>query len=500
MIAPNVRRNRVFRSHPISTFGPWLLVALALIAIRLPAAAANQPVLRAGAAAIDITPTVVPAPIGNGWTKRMVGQMHDPLWARALVLDDGVTKLAMVVVDSTLVSREIYDEAKRVAEKATGIPASNMLMSATHNHSAPAAMELALNTPDEHYPQLLRRKLAEAVIEAHRRLEPAKVGVAAVDVPDEVFCRRWIVREGKLPPDPFGRTTDRVKMNPGPLGDDLVRPAGPVDPQLSIVAASALDGRPIALFATYSLHYVGGVPAGMFSADYFAEFAGQVKQRLHGDERFTAAMANGTSGDINNQDYRKAPVKGEKRPEPMQRIREVASKLADRAVEAYRGMVLDANTRLAVVERTLTVKHRLPSAEDVTRATRMIGPLNDETAGKVVNIPGVYAYETLKMAEPTFPKAAELKLQAFRIGDAAIATIPNEVFAQTGLNIRAASPFKPTFTVGLANGYHGYLPTPEQHALGGYETWRCRWSPLEVEASTKIEAALADMLRSLQKR
>ena len=225
-----------------------------------------------------------------------------------------------------------------------------------------------------------------------------------------------------------------------------------------------------------------------------------MKQRLHGDERFTAAMANGTSGDINNQDYRKAPVKGAKRPEPMQRIREVASKLADRAVEAYRGMTLGANVKLAVVERTLTVKHRLPSAEDVARATRMIGPLNDETVNKVINIPGVYAYETLKMAEPTFPKTAELKLQAFRIGDAAIATIPNEVFAQTGLNIRAASPFKPTFTVGLANGYHGYLPTPEQHALGGYETWRCRWSPLEVEASTKIEAALADMLRSLQKR
>ena len=477
-----------------------LSLPLALLVLVLPARAADKPVLRAGAAAVDITPTVLPSPLGNGWTKQSIGKVHDPLWARALVLDDGVTKLAMVVVDSTMVPREIYDGAKRIAEKATGIPAAHMLMSATHNHSAPATAELGRNKPDEHYPQLLREKLAAAVIEAHRRLEPAKVGVAAVDVPDEVFCRRWIVREGKLPPDPFGRTTDRVKMNPGPLGDDLVRPAGPVDPQLSIVAASALDGRPIALFATYSLHYVGGVPAGMFSADYFAEFAGQVKQRLHGDERFTAAMANGTSGDINNQDYRKAPVKGAKRPEPMQRIREVASKLADRAVEAYRGMTLGANVKLAVVERTLTVKHRLPSAEDVARATRMIGPLNDETVNKVINIPGVYAYETLKMAEPTFPKTAELKLQAFRIGDAAIATIPNEVFAQTGLNIRAASPFKPTFTVGLANGYHGYLPTPEQHALGGYETWRCRWSPLEVEASTKIEAALADMLRSLQKR
>ena len=465
-----------------------------------PVAAAEQSVLRAGAAAVDITPTVLPAPIGNGWTRRMIDRVNDPLWARALVIDDGVTTLAMVVVDSTLVSREIYDDAKRTAEKATGIPASHILMSATHNHSAPAAAELALNVPDEHYPKLLREKLARAVIEAHRRLEPAKVGVAAVNEPSEVFNRRWKIRPGKIPPNPFGRTDDQVKMNPGGMAGDLLEPAGPIDPQLSIVAAQALDGRPIALFATYSLHYVGGVPGNSFSADYFGEFARQVKQRLDGDDRFTAAMANGTSGDINNHNYAQAPVNGEKRPEPMQRIREVASKLADRAVTAYRNMKLDAGTTLAVMERTLTVKHRLPSAADLAWATQMLGPLSADTVSKVTHIPGVYAYETLRMADPGFPQTAELKLQAFRIGQAAIATIPNEVFAQSGLNIRAASPFQTTFTVGLANGYHGYLPTPEQHALGGYETWRCRWSPLEIDASTKIEAALAEMLRSLQAR
>ncbi|MEY4938999.1 MAG: hypothetical protein RIQ93_734 [Verrucomicrobiota bacterium] len=482
-----------------SLLAPCLLAALVLLASDLSAAASPQPVLRAGAAAIDITPTVLPAPIGNGWTRRMVSKVHDPLWARALVLDDGVTQIAMVVVDSTLVSREIYDDAKRAAEKATGIPAAHMLMSATHNHSAPAAAELALNRPDEHYPKLLREKLAEAVIAAHRRLEPAKVGVAAVDEPGEVFCRRWIVTPGKIPPDPFGHRTDRAKMNPGFLGADLLEPTSPVDPQLSIIAAQALDGRPIALFATYSLHYVGGVPADSFSADYFAEFAHQVKARLKGDDRFTAAMANGTSGDVNNVDVRHPPARGEKRPEPMQRIREVGAKLADRAVEAYGGMKMNAGLKLAVLERRLTVKHRLPSAADVAWAAQMLGPLTADTVKLVANIPGVYAYETLKMAAPDFPQTAELKLQVMRIGDAAMATIPNEAFAQTGLNIRAASPFQTTFTVGLANGYHGYLPTPQQHALGGYETWRCRWSPLEIEASTKIEATLADMLRSLAK-
>lgn len=459
--------------------------------------AAEKITLRAGAVAIDISPTVLPSPLGNGFKRQSVGKIHDPLWARALVLDDGVTTLAMVVVDSTLVTREIYDDAKRVAEAATGIPTANMLMSATHNHSAPAVGELGLNQPDEHYPKLLRAKLAEAVIEAHRRLQPAKVAVGAIDEPSEVFCRRWKIREGKVPADPFGRTTDKVKMNPGGLGADLLEPAGPVDPQVSIIAAQTLDGRPLALFATYSLHYVGGVPVGQFSADYFAEFANQVKQRLGGDEHFTAAMANGTSGDINNHDYRKVPAKDAKRPEPMERCREVAAKLADRALEAYRGMTFRGDLKLGARERKLTVKHRLPTAEDVAWATKMIGPLREEMVNEIATVQGVYAYETLRMAAPTFPKTAELKLQVMRIGDAAIATIPNEAFAQIGLNIRAASPLKLTFTVGLANGYHGYLPTPEQHALGGYETWRCRWSPLEVEASTKIEKTLGEMLRSL---
>jgi hypothetical protein len=73
-----------------------------------------------------------------------------------------------------------------------------------------------------------------------------------------------------------------------------------------------------------------------------------------------------------------------------------------------------------------------------------------------------------------------------RIGDLGIAAIPCEVFVEIGLEIKAKSPFKPTFAISLANGYNGYLPTPEHHKLGGYETWRARSSYLEVDAAPKI--------------
>ena len=97
--------------------------------------------------------------------------------------------------------------------------------------------------------------------------------------------------------------------------------------------------------------------------------------------------------------------------------------------------------------------------------------------------PQVYAEEAIALAE--LPERVSVPLQAMRIGDLGIAAVPCEVFAATGLEIKARSPLKPTFLIELANGYNGYLPTPEQHAWGGYETWPARSSYLEVEAAPK---------------
>jgi hypothetical protein len=145
-----------------------------------------------------------------------------------------------------------------------------------------------------------------------------------------------------------------------------------------------------------------------------------------------------------------------------------------------------------MAEKELELAVRLPTEADVARARQILG----QVRGPVLKaLPEVYARETVLLAK--FPPKVRLKLQAIRIGELGIVSSPCETFAATGLEIKKKSPLQPTFVIELANGYNGYLPTPEQHRLGGYETWRARSSYLETGASTQITATLLELLRAV---
>ena len=448
--------------------------------------AANAAALRAGAAVVDVTPQTLPVSMTGSFSDRQATAVHDPLKVRCLVIDDGRTRVALLTVDSCLVSRATFDEAKRRASQAAHIPVDHILMSATHTHTAVSVVDLADCRADARYLEFLTKKLAEAVVLAARRLQPARLGWGVASLPGEVFNRRWKLRPGTSTTDPFGRTADRVKTNPGIENPDVDEAAGPTDPDVMVLAATTTDGKPLALYAVYSLHYVGGIPRDSLSADYFGEFAAQVGRRLAPESsEFVALLANGTSGDINNIDTRT------QRPPaaPFERVRVVAANAAAAAVEAYRACEFADDVRLQAVAEDLSLGVRKPSADDLAQAQAYLA----DAVGKPVDVVrSVYAREQQELAR--WPDTFAVPLQVLRIGGLAIAAIPCEAFVQIGLDVKRRSPRRPTFVVGLANGYHGYLPTPEQHALGGYETWRCRWSYLEVDASTKITDALVRML------
>jgi hypothetical protein len=143
-------------------------------------------------------------------------------------------------------------------------------------------------------------------------------------------------------------------------------------------------------------------------------------------------------------------------------------------------------------ETRLTLGRRLPPKADVGRAKAILAASREANLTKLEQ---VYARETVLMEN--WPKDIEIVLQAIRIGELGIAAIPCEVFVEIGLELKKRSPLKPTFTIELANGYAGYLPTEAQHALGGYETWRARSSFLEEKAAGKIQDKVLELLRGL---
>jgi len=445
--------------------------------------------LRAGAATSNITPPLGTSINGN-MRDHKAANVHDELHARALVLDNGTARLAIVVVDSCMVPREIFDEAKRLAAEHTGIPTTHMLMSATHTHSAPAATGIFQSDPDPDYLKFLTIRIADAVRRAARNVAPAQIGSGSANVPDQVFNRRWRMKPEFALRDPFDGTNDQVKMNPPPGSPLLIEPAGPTDPEVSFIALQSTNGRPIALLANYSLHYVG-VGSGIISADYCGAFAERIKQLLkaeHQDPPFVGIMSNGTSGDINNVNCRLAPAKAQ----PFERMNAVADSVAHAVAKAAEAVRYRPSIELAARQTEIDLGVRLPTSSDIERANTIIARAKGP---EMISLEEIYARETVLLTK--YPSQVSLILQAIRIGDTAVAAIPCEVFVDVGLQIKRESPLK-AFTISLANGYNGYLPTAEHHKLGGYETWRARSSYLEVGAAPRITTELLGLLRQVK--
>ena len=258
--------------------------------------------IRAGAATANITPALG-CSLAGGMTDRIANFVHDELHVRAIALDNSRTRMAIAVVDSCAVPRPVFDAAKELIHQHTGIPIAQILTSATHTHSAPPADHLFQSEPDPVYTKFLTLKIADAVRMAVARLEPARIGWGSGREDRLVFNRRYQMKPGAIPVNPFGEQ-DQVLMNPAPGNENIVKAAGPIDPEVALLAAESMDGKPIFALSSYALHYTG-VPATHISADYFAVWAREM-QRLSGGE-FVAVLANACSGNINGVNFLKVP-------------------------------------------------------------------------------------------------------------------------------------------------------------------------------------------------
>ena len=429
--------------------------------------------LRAGAARACITPHIG-AHICGYFEDRIATDIADDLFAKAIVLENGDTSIAVVVLDLIAALKHDFDRAKARASELTGIPQDHIFMSCTHTHFGTASVG-AFNTPrEEEYMAWAMDRAGDAVKLAQNRLRVAKVGHASGQCPEETHNRRWHMKDGT------------VKMNPGFQNPDCVLPAGPTDPEVALLALLDADDQPIAALTNYSLHYVGGPFATSISADYFGAFD-RALQRMAGSE-FVAIMMNGCCGDINNCDFtRPAPAY----PHPFTQVERVANVVASRAYGGWQQIREYApEAALGAASQAVTFRRRVSTPEELAAAHATSAAHADR------NDPvGMYAREVLAVAEE--PVEHETTITSLRVGDVGITGMPGEIFVEIGLAVKEQSPFARTLVGELANDCVGYVPTVKALNQGSYETDLARSAKASAETGDSFLEACVATLRAL---
>ncbi len=443
--------------------------------------------LQAGAATSNITPWLGVTMPGS-FHPRYGEDVHDELLAKALVIDNGDVRIAMVTCDLIAIPEAIANAVKARIEERCGISPECVMVNATHTHSGAGVSNLLGMGEDEGYTTWLPLKVADAVELAVKRMQPARAGFASVMEDRISFYRRWLMKDGT------------VRMNPGLNNPDLVRPMGEIDPELAMMYVEGVDGTPISVVASFSLHYVGTGSVGEVSADYFGQFFNLMRHYLGGN--CVPILWNAASGQINNNDY-----SGERiwRDRGHPRARRMANVLAGHVLTEIQLMDLDEELALEAVTGTLEFSRKVITETDLDIAEQILAGGYDYEEGPfswVVGQPvrkdrvGVYARQCQRLA--VLPEQMTAPVQAIRLGDAAILALPGEIFVETGLLIKAQTSASPLMLVSLANGYIGYVCTDEALTQeGGYETWASLSSLGGVGTVPAMEGLSLSLLETL---
>ncbi len=462
----------------------WAVLALSTCATQAHAD------FQAGAATVDVTPQTLPVLVNGGVLSRSVAKVKTAVTARAFAFSDGNERIVSVIVDSCMIGKALLDEAKTEAAAQTGVPSNHILISATHSHSAPASMGCLGTDADPAYVPFLRARLVEAIQKALNNLQPAEIGFGRVNASDYTALRQWIRRPDKIETDPFGNPTVRANMHAGAKWENVTGEAGPKDPELSLISIRTAQGKPLAVLANFSMHYFSDTD---ISADYFGLFSEGIAAALRSpsdsSDSVIAAMSHGCSGDIWRRDYTNPDAWN-----PKLTIDQYADGLVQLARKAIAEIHHSRPQSIAMQEARIPMNYRVPDAQRLEWAERIVREMGDRLPK---NQTEVYAREQVLLNSL---QRTEVVVQGIRLGEIGIATTPCETYAVTGLKIKAASPLKDTMVIELANGGDGYIPPPEQHRWGGYNTWPARSAGLEVNAEPRITETAIALLEKVSAR
>lgn len=440
--------------------------------------------LRVGAAAVEITPEPG-TPMAGYYSARAMEGVHDPLYAKALVLEQDGRKAALVVCDLISMTRGVTEQSRRLIEQAdAALPAERVMISATHSHTGPVLPTGSSRDPAlagegvgkaQQYVEALPARIAEAVRQANASLAPAKASVGRGYEDRLSFNRRYLMKDGT------------VGWNPGKLNPNIITPAGPTDPEVPVVYFESPDGKPIATYVNFAMHLdtTGGLRA---SADYPATLA-QLLGRIKGPDMLTL-FSTGCCGDINHID-----VKTKTRQQGYDEAARIGTVLA--------GEVLKTYTRLTPVQtagprgKREMVKLDLPEIKpgEVEEAEKIAAAVASGQKPAPPFLEQVKAFKVLDVVRRN-GKPIEVEVQVIALGDdLAFVALPGEIFVELGLAVKQQSPFPHTVIAELANGSVGYVPTFKAYAQGNYEVVSARCAAGSGEKLATIAVKLLKELK-----
>jgi hypothetical protein len=464
--------------------------ALAGLCLLVGCAHLNQPApgaksLQVGVAEIDITPPAGYRMAGY-FNERLATGTHDPLHAKAIVLQQGKEQVALVSCDLIGLSLSVSTNARAQASARTGIPVTNIVICATHSHTGPlfegplreyfheVAERKFAHDPQEEvdYPAFLVEQVVKVLVAAQANLRPAEVQAGVAAQKGLSFNRRYWMKNGK------------VVFNPGQLNPDIVRPVGPTDPDVGILLArDATTKQPVAgltVFATHS-DSIGGT---LYSADY--EYYLEQTLRAAFGKDYLSVFGLGTCGDINHIDVsKKEPTSG------LAVAERLGSTLGKTVIAAAPGLSIISKPALAVRSTTILVPFQQATSEQVADARTVMQKFYDTNISFLAKVAAV---KTLDLA--SLGATRPMEVQVFRLdGETAIVCLPCEIFVELGLAIKRSSPFRHTLVISVCNDRPSYVPTQKAFAEGSYEVTNARVKP---GAGEMLVAAAVKLLGSLK--
>lgn len=436
--------------------------------------------LKCGLVELDITPELGSIIPGQFYVRYSTG-IKDNLYAKAAVLDNDKNIVAIVTIDALFVEDTSVKKIREKVNKALGISETNIMVSATHTHTGGPVCDWGdYIKKDNIYIEHMINKCVDAVILAHKNARPATISVGKGCENGISFNRRFLMKDGT------------VRTNPGIKNPDIVKPVGPIDPDVVVARIDDENGNIIGVITNFACHLdvVGGTE---YSADYPGELSRMLK-KVYGNN-IISIFLTGTCGNINHVDVSGKIERSKDHYIKMGRI------LAGEVIKTLEKTVPCNDVDLLAQSRKIKLSVRQPSPEYLEKAKALIENTkwNIEelvTRGSKELIEYFYAKEAIRMSIEK-EESVDAEVQVMKIGDLAISALPGEIFVEFGLDIKNRSPFKYNMVNALANGIFGYIPVREAFEQGGYEPRLCATSRLEEEAGYKMAENIVELLANI---